>query len=148
MTETDVNAAIAKLRAETELLELKNKKLAAENTRDLMELVKRQSSLQGRPNALADWFPTFLAGFMGLGFMGLGFIGALVLVVIGARREHHRWEVFAKEHECHVVERRKGVDTTVAPIIGTNGTVSLAAGVTFEDDKTAYLCNDGVKYWR
>jgi hypothetical protein len=48
-----------------------------------------------------------------------------------------------------VIERRKGdLDTAVAPIIGSNGTVSLATGLTFDDDKTAYLCNDGVKYWR
>jgi hypothetical protein len=144
MTELESDAAIAKLRAETDRLELENKKLAAEMTRDLMEYVELQGSPPRKPHALSDWFPTFLAGVM-----GLGFIGALVFVFIAAGREHHRWEVFAKDHECRVVERRKGdVDTTVAPIIGTNGSVSFATAVTSTPDKTAYLCNDGVKYWR
>jgi hypothetical protein len=144
MADPDLDATIAKLRAETERLEWENKKLAAQNHRDLLELVRRQSSPARKSVTLSDLFPSILAGLM-----VVGVIGALILVVIGARREHRRWEAFAKEHECRIVERRKGdVDTTVAPIVGNNSSVSFATGLTFEDDKTAYLCNDGVKYWR
>lgn len=69
--------------------------------------------------------------------------------MIAARREHYRWETFAKTHDCRVVEKMAGdVDTTVAPIFDGKGGVSYAVGVTDTPGKTAYLCNDGVKYWR
>jgi hypothetical protein len=131
------------LRIETERLEWE-KKLAAQNYGDLLELVRCQSVPTRKSFTLSDLFPTIVAGRM-----VVGVIGVLILVVIGARREHPQWETFAKEHECRVIERCKGdVDTVVAPIVGANGSVNLATSLTFEDEKTAYLCNDGVKYWR
>ena len=103
MTETDVNETIAELIAEAKRLELENRKRAAETTRDVMQYMKRQGSARRRPNALAEWFPTLLAGVM-----GFGMLGAATLVVIAARREHHRWEAFVKAHNCHIVERNTG----------------------------------------
>jgi hypothetical protein len=97
-----------------------------------------------QPNALTEWFPGLLAGAM-----GLGFVGVLIVIAIATWREHQQWEDFAKGHECRLVERRKGdVEITVAPIVGANGSMSLTTGVTFDDAQTAYVCNDGVKYWR
>jgi hypothetical protein len=79
----------------------------------------------------------------------LVFIGVVLLALSQARQEKRAWEAFAKSHDCRVVERRKGdVDTTVAPIFDNKGGVSFATAVTSTPDKTAYLCNDGVKYWR
>jgi hypothetical protein len=106
-----------------------------------MQYMKRQGSARRRPK---EWFPTLLAGVM-----GFGLLGAVTLVVIAARREHHRWEAFVKAHNCRIIERRTGdIDTTVAPIFDSKGGVSYAVGVTDTPDKTAYLCDDGVKYWR
>jgi uncharacterized membrane protein len=79
----------------------------------------------------------------------LVFIGVVLLALTQARQEKRAWEAFAKSHDCRVVERMRGdVDTTVAPIFDGKGGVSTAVGVTSTADKTAYLCNDGVKYWR
>jgi hypothetical protein len=144
MPKTDVNAANAKIRTEIERLELESRKMAAEITRNLMDDIKRHGSRRSRSNALAEWLPTVLAAVM-----GFGFLGAVILVVIAARREHLRWETFAKAHDCHIIEHRSGdIDATAAPIVSSKGSVSYAVGVTDTPDKTAYLCNDGVTYWR
>lgn len=144
MSDNDPNATNAKLRAETERLEIENRKLAADMNADLMEYAKLRGRARRRLDVLSEWLPTIL-----LVIMGFGCVGVLVLFVFGARREHIRWEKFAKDHDCRVVERVRGdVDTTVAPIVDAKGGVSTAIGLTSTPDKTAYLCNDGVKYWR
>lgn len=71
MTEPDINATIAKLRAETERLDLENRKRSAEMTRDLLESMHRQRSVLRKPNALTEWFPTLLTGVMVLCFSPL-----------------------------------------------------------------------------
>lgn len=79
-------------------------------------------------------------------------IGAVIVALFGllihfAILDQKQWEAFASTHECHVVERMPGdTITTVAPIIGGNG--GMAVGVSSTPNRTAYLCNDGVKYWR
>lgn len=88
---------------------------------------------------LEEWWPLYIicAVIMGLLWLMLHF----------AMLDQAQWERFSSAHECHVVERMSGdVMTTVAPIVGSNGGVAI--GVTATPDKTAYLCNDGVKYWR
>lgn len=89
-----------------------------------------------------DWFD--LWPILALGGVLVGIVAA---VIHFARIDQAQWERFAAAHECRVVERMPGdTMTTVAPIIGGNG--GIAVGVTSTADKTAYLCDDGVKYWR
>ena len=67
--------------------------------------------------------------------------------------EAHRWAVWSSLHNCKVVGREKGVTTTgVGTMIGTssNGGTTIIPVVTTSrtPDKTAYLCDDGITYWR
>jgi hypothetical protein len=70
-----------------------------------------------------------------------------VLFVLGAIAEQREWDRFSVSHHCHVTGKMRGdLVTTVAPIIGGNG--GVAVGVSNTPDKTGYLCDDGVTYWR
>ncbi|UOO76529.1 hypothetical protein LVJ85_11035 [Neisseria sp. Dent CA1/247] len=59
--------------------------------------------------------------------------------------ENAKWEKFKVEHGCKVVEHIKG-DIQTGVGITTNGNVGMM--VIPESDKTGYLCDDGVTYWR
>lgn len=89
-----------------------------------------------------DWFDFWPI----LAFIGVAVV-IVAIVIHFAILDQAQWERFAAAHDCRVVERMPGdTMTTVAPIIGGKG--GVAVGVTSTPDKTAYLCNDGVKYWR
>jgi len=69
------------------------------------------------------------------------FFGVITLLVYGVALEARQWETFVIEHSCKKIGNIRGdVMTTVA----TNGTVA----VTTTPDKTGWLCDDGVTYWR
>lgn len=65
----------------------------------------------------------------------------LAFSVWAINEDNNEFKAFAKEHECKVVGKIRG---GVATGIGSNGTLTTFV----EDDKTGYLCNDGVTYWR
>lgn len=88
-----------------------------------------------------------------LGRMLLVFIVALVamipLMIYASIQEQKDWETFAETHECKVVGRMKGdVGVGVGTGIMSNGKFGTGTVVTSTPDKTGYLCNDGVTYWR
>lgn len=70
---------------------------------------------------------------------------ALALMVWAAVQAEKRWAKFAAEHDCKVVGKMKG-DLLVSITIDSKGQMGIAA--TAAPDKTGYLCNDGVTYWR
>lgn len=62
-------------------------------------------------------------------------------------QEAERWALFKAEHDCKVVGRERGhTSTGVAPIVGGSGGVGVV--VVNTPDKTGWLCDDGVTYWR
>lgn len=67
----------------------------------------------------------------------------LLLVVVGVvtYKEAQHWEQFKVEHNCKIVGQSQGEISTG---IGTDGKVTTIVG----QDKTGYLCDDGVTYWR
>ena len=76
-------------------------------------------------------------------------IALIALVVVSSVEEQKRWDAFAVEHKCKVVEYRKGdVLVTTATTINPNGGVSVTPMTTVTPDKRAFLCDDGVTYWR
>lgn len=76
------------------------------------------------------------------------FGGALVATGIYlSAQEEQEWRAFKETHHCKVVGRSKGdLVTTVAPVIGGNEGVMV--GISAMPDKTGWLCDDGVTYWR
>jgi hypothetical protein len=74
-----------------------------------------------------------------------------ILCIFGAGyslyHDNRRWEEFRVTHDCKVIGKMNGaLVTTVGPAIGGNGGVAIGVGVT--PDKTGWLCNDGMTYWR
>lgn len=62
-----------------------------------------------------------------------------------AAHEAEAWQRFSIEHQCRVVGKMSG-DVVIGTGVTANGQVTTTVGVT--GDKTGYICNDGVIYWR
>jgi hypothetical protein len=78
-----------------------------------------------------------------------GFITLIVLLVtlqiwVG-QKEAEQWAAFAEEHHCKVTEKRTPNSSTMTGI--TSGG-NVAFGTITSNPQTAYLCDDGVTYWR
>lgn len=67
----------------------------------------------------------------------------LVFVVRAQIREERAWDRFKVEQHCKVVGRQKG---QTVPVFNANGKGGV--GWAVESDKTGWLCDDGVTYWR
>ena len=71
-------------------------------------------------------------------------IAAIPVLAYVAIQEQREWEVFAASHNCKVVERMRASTSTGFGFVGNKpGLVT-----TTNPAKTAYLCDDGVTYWR
>ena len=71
-------------------------------------------------------------------------IALIVAAVMVSVREQREWQAFAASHECKVVGRKKA---QVVPTTGySNG--KPVFGTTVVPGQVAYLCDDGVTYWR
>lgn len=78
-----------------------------------------------------------------------GWIALIALIVVSGAEKQKRWDAFAVEHKCKLVEHRNGdVLVTTATTFSQNGGVSVTPMTTVTPDKRAFLCDDGVTYWR
>lgn len=73
---------------------------------------------------------------------------ALVLLLITAVwvavAEARQWEAFKTAHSCYMVEKIPGTTSYGTGYVnGKLGTVT-----TYTPSKTAWRCDDGIKYWR
>lgn len=84
--------------------------------------------------------------FVFFGAIGVLLItGLVVFSIIETEKENAAWQVFSNQHNCHVIEHRDsqhGHGYTYSTRPG-GGTVSVTIPA-----QTAYLCDDGVTYWR
>jgi hypothetical protein len=91
-------------------------------------------------DAIDDHFPGGLGGFL------LAICGALLILGLYAMaQESKQWEAFKVAHDCKVVAKMRG-SSQVAP--GFSGSGNVTFTVITEPDKTGWLCNDGVTYYR
>ena len=72
-------------------------------------------------------------------------VSLLGLWIVTTISEKHEWEQFKIAKNCVLKEHVKG-DIKAGVGVTTNGKVGVA--VMPEPDKEAYLCNNGVLYWR
>jgi hypothetical protein len=71
-------------------------------------------------------------------------VAFLVWYDMSARQE---WEEYKSTHNCQPVGKIDGsVFTTVAPIVGGNGGVSIGVGAV--PSKTGWKCDDGMTHWK
>lgn len=78
----------------------------------------------------------------------LGMIVAMIVaVMVLSPPSVDEWAAFKQEHSCRVVEKRDGQTTSGVGIGVANGLgVGVFSGST--PAQTAYVCDDGVTYWK
>lgn len=81
--------------------------------------------------------------WMGLGFGGLIvlIVGVFAMAIVGENKQAQQWEAFRTTHACRVTQTMPGETFTTFGADGKIGMGSTSA-------KQAWLCNDGVTYWR
>ena len=59
------------------------------------------------------------------------------------------WGKFSKENNCVIVGKNRGsVQTGLGHGVTMSGKVGVGVVTTISPSKTAWLCDDGVTYWR
>lgn len=82
-------------------------------------------------------------GILATAMVGVVYIGYLAV------ESSQKWENFKETHECKVISQMSGTTTlSSGVVIATNGRVNPIIVTNVSAGKTAYLCNDGVTYWR
>ena len=73
----------------------------------------------------------------------------LTLTLAVLHQDVKEWEEFSKAHSCKIVGRTSGdSQVAVGPGITRSGTVGVVIVTTYTSDKTGWLCDDGITYWR
>lgn len=74
---------------------------------------------------------------------------AIVLLVAGSIEEGNRWNAFKIQHNCKIVQHMRGdVAVGTGVVLMPNGQVGVVTTTSTTPDKTAWICDDGVTYWR
>lgn len=70
-------------------------------------------------------------------------------VIYGTIQEAKQWDAFSVAHSCKKVGHVTGsVQTGVGYGIAGNGQFGAVVTTSSTPDKTGWLCDDGVTYWR
>lgn len=72
-------------------------------------------------------------------------IALLALAFWGISKESEQWKKFQLDHNCKVVSHISG---SVFNTIGFSSGGQMAVGIGSTPDKTGWLCDDGVTYYR
>jgi hypothetical protein len=75
------------------------------------------------------------------GLLLAAFSGIIALAVA----ESEEWEKFSTAHNCHKVAHISG---SVMPTFGISSSGQVVSGTTIESDKTGFLCDNGITYYR
>jgi exosortase/archaeosortase len=83
------------------------------------------------------------SGIVATAVVGVVYIGYLAI------EESNKWEQFKETHECKIVSKVSGTTSINSGVaIGSNGQIHPIITTSVSAGKTAYLCNDGVTYWK
>ena len=88
---------------------------------------------------------------MGLVLVGMValIVGLLALMMIASAKEQREWQAFSATHNCKLVATKQGtVSSGIGTAVGANGNVSVVPVTTTTPGQEAFLCDDGVTYWR
>ncbi len=78
----------------------------------------------------------------------VGIAALFALLIYSAIQEEKAWQEFSSEQSCVVIEKIEGHTSTGVGVGFVGGNAGTIVTTTSTPDKTAYLCNDGVTYWR
>ena len=97
---------------------------------------------------IAEAWADGLGGRLFLLFVAVAIL-AIPTVAWMAARERAQWREFAAAHDCKKVAHvRGGVNVVSGVGVTPDGKVGVVTGTEIEPDKTGWLCDDGVTYWR
>lgn len=68
-----------------------------------------------------------------------------ILAVVAVWQGGEEWKQFKEDHHCKVIGKMDG-DVVVG--FGTSSSGSMVTTVSTTDDKTGWLCDDGITYWK
>lgn len=90
-----------------------------------------------------DWPGRLLLALM------VGLLLMIPAIIYSAIAEEKNWQAFSVAHRCKKVAHAKGdVSTGVGYGMTASGQFGPVIVTTTTSDKTAWLCDDGVTYWR
>lgn len=72
-------------------------------------------------------------------------VALIALAVWAAIESGRQWKQFAAEHQCRVIAKIRG-DTINTMSFDSKGAPVI--GIATTPDKTGWLCNDGITYYR
>lgn len=72
-------------------------------------------------------------------------IVAIVALLFLAAKEEKKWDEFKIQHHCKVVAH---IDGETFPTFGVGGNGQMTIGVGSTSDKTGWLCDDGIIYYK
>lgn len=72
-------------------------------------------------------------------------VALIGLVILAAIEDGRKWDAFKVEHKCKAVAHIKG---DVFNTFGTDTKGNMTVGVGSTPDKTGWLCDDGITYYR
>lgn len=78
----------------------------------------------------------------------LAIIGLAILIITGlyyCAKDEEDWQQFKIDHHCKIVAHIEG---GLTPGIGSSLSGKLVVTSNFEPNKTGYLCDDGITYYR
>lgn len=75
----------------------------------------------------------------------IAMVAFLCLVIYGCTKDNQKWENFKMQHHCKVTAHIEG---GMSPGIGLSSSGKPVATTNFESDKTGYLCDDGITYYK
>jgi hypothetical protein len=77
------------------------------------------------------------------------FVGAFFLLAVLDYQESQEWEQFMSSHKCKIISKSKGESITgIGYGFAGNGQFGTVITSSSIPDKTGYLCDDGITYWR
>lgn len=76
--------------------------------------------------------------------VGVG-IAAIIGCIWLSIEEHKQWEEFKAAHACKIVAKVRG---EVLTTVGSDSKGNAIIGTTTTADKTGWLCDDGITYYR
>lgn len=81
----------------------------------------------------------------GLAVATLAIVAVLGVTIYAIVKDSQEWEAFKSAHSCKVVAKVKGETFNT---VGTDFKGNVTVGVASTTDKTGWLCDDGVTYYR
>jgi hypothetical protein len=82
---------------------------------------------------------------IGMAIVVLIFSAVIVVAISLAVDENREWESFKTQHKCKIVSQLHG---DVFNTVGVSSKGNVVVGIGSTPDKTGWLCDDGITYFK